>query len=173
MESYRMSIVAVAGAEEVRHAALLSAALHAICLANQSRLSTHRILVSRPPSSNADLDFVGRVPIGFAFSDGHEAVFHVPSGHRFVIEHVYVSSASQVDEVEVQMITRSSQMFRQMTIGKSGEPVEGSAPLVVPGPSANTLLLRNGNQQSSFVVPAGMYLQIWGYLEPNENNTPQ
>ena len=95
---------AIAGEEEVRHAALLAAALHAICLANQSQLAGHRLIVSRPPSFDADLDFEGRVPLGFAFSDGHEALFHVPTGHRFVIEHVHVSPGSPEGEIEVQMI---------------------------------------------------------------------
>jgi len=173
MESSGMNGVAVAGVEDVRHAALLAAALHAICRANQSRLSSQRLTVSRPPSFDADLEFVGRVPIGFAFSEGHEAIFHVPSGHHFIVEHVYVSTGSPVDELEVQMVTRSSQMFRQMTIGKSSEPVEVSMPLLVPGSSVNTLMFRNGSQQSSFMVPAGAYVQIWGYLEPIEDDMTQ
>jgi hypothetical protein len=161
---------AAAGAEEVRHAALLAAALHAICLANQSWLNAHRLIVSRPPSFYADLDFEGQVPVGFAFSDGHEAIFHVPTGHRFVIEHVYVSPDSSEAEIEVQMITRSKQMFRQMTIGSTNSRTEVSTPFVVPGSSANTLLFRNGGQQSSFLVPVGGYVQIWGYLEPTKQD---
>lgn len=170
MKSTKIDGAAVPGTEEVRHAALLAAALHAICLANQSHLSTHRLTVSRPPAFDADLEFTGQVPVGFAFSDGHEAAFNVPTRHRFVIEHVYVSTGSQVAGIEVQMVTRSKQMFRQMTIGSTSNPVEVGTPVVVPGPSANSLLFRNRGQQSSFVVPIGGYVQIWGYLEPAEDD---
>jgi hypothetical protein len=154
--------------------AALTAALRVICIANQLQLSRQSVTVTRPAQRDVQIDFSGREPFGFVFTTGHEAAFHVPSGHRYVIEHVQVSCWAKTEHVDVQLVTRSSHMFRQMSltawpkqpsIGETAE-AEIPAPILVQGSTANTLLFSDGGTHNSSTVPPETYVQLWGYLEP-------
>jgi len=150
--------------------AVLTAALRILCIANQLQLQRQSMTVTRPPECDMPIDFTGAVPFGFAFTEGHEATFHVPSGHRYVIEQISTSNCVANEPEDVQLLTRSPHMFRQMTVASRTDhekPDPGlSAPVVVNGPTANTLLFSNGESHSAAIVPAGTYVQLWGYLEP-------
>ena len=79
----------------------MAAAMRVICIDNQIRLQHQNVSVSCPPRPTAEIEFTGRVPFGFAFTEGHEAIFHVPSRHRFVIEHLIVSGSDDHEKTEV------------------------------------------------------------------------
>jgi len=150
-------------AEDVARFAAMAAAIRVICIDNQVRLQQECLSVSRPPRSAAEIDFVGRVPFGLAFTEGNEATFRVPSGHRFVIEHVFVQDCDDQTHLEVNMVTRSRRMFQHLSLATSAEV---TSPIVVHGSTENTLLFRNGVEPSSSTVPLDAYVQMWGYLEP-------
>jgi hypothetical protein len=159
--------------EDVRRIAALTAAIRVLCIINRVQLQRQRfITVIRPPHRNVQIDFTGRVPLGFAFPEGHEATFHVPSGHRFVIEQMDISCTS--GSVDVQLVTRSRRMFRSLTVTdwlnhapSTEEPGSPSAaPIQVHGSSASTFMFGNGALHNSSTVPPDTYVQVWGYLEP-------
>jgi hypothetical protein len=158
--------------EDVRRVAALTAAIRVICIANQVHTLQQRMTVTRAPRPDVEIDFTGRVPFGFAFTEGHEATFHVPYGHRFVIEHMDISCSSGF--VDVQLVTRSRRMFRSLTVtdwlnrAPSPEDVGSSsaAPIQVHGSSASTFMFGNGAVHNSSTVPQDTYVQVWGYLEP-------
>jgi hypothetical protein len=66
----------------------------------------------------------------------------------------------------VHLVTRSRHMFQHVSLESRGH---GKAPILVPGSTENTLLFSNGSEPSSSTVPPGMYVQMWGYLEPTED----
>lgn len=160
--------------EDIRRIAALAAAVRVICIANHLRLPEHSLIVTRHPKPPVEIAFTGREPFGFAFTAGHEAAFQVPSGHRFVIEHLDLSCWAKNGHIEVQLVTRSPHMFRQVTLtrwpeqrplGQNGQ-AGTTAPILVNESTANTLLFSNGELHSSSTVPPETYLQLWGYLEP-------
>jgi hypothetical protein len=161
-------------AEDMLRIAMLAAAVRVVCIDNQTRLQHQALSVTRPPEPTTEIEFTGRVPFGFAFTEGHEATFRVPSGHRFVIEHVSFSCWAVHDSVEVQMVTRSPRMFQHISLASTNDPhLAGSSqrsdvttPLLVHGSTDNTLLFSNGIERSTSTVPADTYVQMWGYLEP-------
>jgi hypothetical protein len=154
--------------------AALTSALRVICIANQLRLHRESLTVTRPPHRDVEVDFAGRVPFGFAFTEGHEATFHVPAGHRYVIEQMSVSCWATNQPTDLQLLTRSPHMFRQMTVacgmvapsGHEMPDAGAAAPIQVNGSTSNTLLFSNGKSHSSSTVPPQTYVQLWGYLEP-------
>ena len=160
--------------DDIQRIAVLSAALRVICVANQLKLRDQSLMVTRHPRPPVSIDFSEREPFGFVFTEGHEAAFHVPSGHRFVIEHLHVSCGSQPNEWDLQLVTKSRHMFRQVTLtcapelGLPGENVQKGTPtpIIANESTLNTFLFSNGAAHSSSVVPPESYLQIWGYLEP-------
>ncbi len=161
--------------DDIQRIAVLAAALRVICVANQLQLREQKVMVTRHPRATVPIDFSEREPFGFVFTEGHEAAFHVPSGHRFVIEHLHVSFGSQPNDWDLQLVTKSRHMFRQVTLtcapeaGLPGEQVQkGTAtPIIANESTLNTFLFSSGAAHSSSVVPPESYLQIWGYLEPN------
>jgi len=174
MEVQDKNRITTTAAEDLRRIATLAAAVRFISLANQLAHREQRLTVSRPQLPPVEIDFVGRQPFGFAFTEGHEATFHVPPGHRYVIEHMDVSCGRNCAHVDVELITRSPCMFRHIALprwpGQTswGEDSEKrtAPPIVVRGSSENTFLFSNGKVFGSSIVPPDTYVQIWGYLEP-------
>jgi hypothetical protein len=121
MNAYKATSQDAIVAEDVIRIAALAAAMRVICAGNQIRLQHQSLSVSCPPRPTTEIEFTGRVPFGFAFTEGHEATFHVPSRHRFVIEHVSVSGGAEDDKVEMQMVTRSRHIFRHITLWSGSE----------------------------------------------------
>lgn len=163
-------------ADEVRRIASLAAAVRVICIAHQLSLRDQSLTVARHPQAPVQIDFTGREPFGFAFTEGSEATFHVPSRHRFVIEHIHVSSPNR-EHADVQLVTKSPHMYRQLTLtsgpdqaslGK-GAQTGTSTPILVHESTANTFLFGDGEAYSSSTVPLGTYVQVWGYLEPTHD----
>jgi hypothetical protein len=160
--------------DDIRSIAALTLALRVIFIANQLKLYRERLTVTRPPQRDVELDFAGQVPFGFAFTEGHEATFHVPSGYRYVIEQMCVSCWAKDEHIDLQLLTRSPHMFRQMTVACGMEQRTGdqkpddvaAAPILVGGSTTNTFLFSNGRTHSSPTVPPETYVQVWGYLEP-------
>jgi len=155
-------------AEELLRIAAIAAAMRVICIDNQIRLRQQAISVSRPPRPEAEIEFTGRVPFGFAFTEGHEATFRVPSGYRFVIEQRIVAGNDEREEAEVHMVTRSPRMLQHISLATGSN---AAAPTLVHGSTENTLLFSNGVEGSSSRVPPDTYVQLWGYLEPTEDAT--
>jgi hypothetical protein len=166
------------GIDDIRRITALTVAVRIIFIAHQLKLREQSLTVTRNPKRPVTVDFVERTPFGFAFTAGNEAAFRVPSGHRFVIENMHVSCWAKDDLVDVQLVTRSPRMFRQVTSWPENSPIDDSlqatgAPLVVSGSTTNTFLFGNGEWHSSSTVPSDTYLQIWGYLEPFEDPVGQ
>ena len=119
-------------------------------------------------------DFLGREPFGFVFTEGQEAKFRVPSGHRFVIEHADICCWAKDDHLDVEFVTTSSRTCCNRTSDRSllqTSPCQGAAdqapdPIWVQGSSVTTLLFSNHAVQGSSIVPPDTYVQVWGYLEP-------
>ena len=155
-------------ADDVIRIAALAAAMRVICMDNELRLRQQSVSVSCPPRPESEIEFTGRVPFGFAFSEGHEASFRVPSRHRFVIEQVTVSGPDEHHKVDVYMVTRSRRMFQHLALTSS---TNAMAPLLVHGSTDNTLVFSNGALGSSSTVPSDTYVQLWGFLEPTEDAT--
>jgi len=160
--------------EAVRWYAALAALTQLTCAANGLRLREERLAVSSSCIPALELEFTGRQPFGFAFTEGHQATFNVPSGHRFVIEHLNISCWAENPHLLVQLITKSPHMFRSLTLCNSEEKLSGAyshsglpaAPIQTQGLTTNTFLFSNGDLQNSSTVPADTYVQVWGYLEP-------
>lgn len=155
-------------AEDVLRIAAMAAAMRVVCIDHQIRLRQLCLSVTCPPRPAAEVEFTGRVPFGFAFTEGKEANFRVPSGHRFVIEHLFVSGHDKQENVEVHLVTRSRRMFQHLSLATGAEM---TTPIVVHGSTDNTLLFRNRFEPSSSTVPLDTYVQMWGYLEPTEGAT--
>ena len=121
-------------------------------------------------------DFLGPEPFGFAFTEGQDAKFRVPSGHRFVIEHVSVCCWAKDDHQDVEFVTTSARTCRNLTSDQSVTQAslckDGRAqtaePIWVQGSSLTTLLFSNHEVQGSPIVPPDTYVQIWGYLEATD-----
>jgi hypothetical protein len=162
--------------EDIRRLTLLAAALRVVSIVNDLRLQRQTLSVTRAQQPPCEIEFTGRVPFAFAFTEGHEATFRVPSGHRFVIEHVTVSGPTS-NTVDVQMVTRSRHMFRQVSLpcGHGGQSVGplpdmgADHPILLQGSTNNTLLFSNGTEHSSSTVPPETYVQMWGCLEPTDD----
>ena len=154
--------------EDARRFAMLATALRIIGIVNDLRLQEQRLTVTCAKRQPLEVDFIGQVPFAFAFSEGHEATFRVPNRHRFVIEHVTVSSPA-ASASDVQMVTRSKQMFRQMTLTCTPTETDTAHPILVPGSTNNTLLFSKGVEHCSSIVPTDTYVQLWGYLEPTDD----
>ena len=162
------------GTDDIRRITALAVALRIICIAHQLKLCEQSLTVTRHPQQPVTIDFMERTPFGFAFTAGNEATFRVPSGHRFVIENMHVSCWAKDDLVDVQLVTRSPRMFRQVTCWPEQLPVDANSqmtatPMVVNESTTNTFLFGNREWHSSATVPDDTYLQIWGYLEPFED----
>lgn len=153
-------------AEDLLRIAAMAAAMRVICADNQVRLRQQYLSVNCPPRPASEIEFTGRASFGFAFTEGKEATFRVPSGHRFVVEHVFVSSGADQNEVEVHMVTRSRRMFQHLSLA-TGTDV--TTPILVQGSTESTLFFKHGIEPSSSTVPADTYLQMWGYLEPTDD----
>ena len=162
--------------EDVRRLALLATALRVISIVNHLRLHEQSLTVTRAEQPPLEIEFIGRVPFAFAFTEGNEASFRVPTGHQFLIEHVTVSGPA-THVLDVQMVTRSRHMFRQMTLpcGRLPQSDEqlpemgADSAILVQGSTANTLMFSNGIERSSSIVPPDTYVQLWGCLEPTED----
>lgn len=154
--------------DDVLRIAALAAAMRVVCMDNQVRLRQQVLSGTYPAQTGSDAEFTGRVPFGFTFTEGKEATFRVPSGHRFVIEHLCVSGPDCRENTEVHMVTRSRRLFQYLSLA-SGADV--TTPIVVHGSTESTLLFRNGSEPSSSTVPVDTYVQMWGHLEPSEDAT--
>ena len=147
--------------EAVRWYAALAALTQLTCAANGLRLREERLAVSSSCIPALELEFTGRQPFGFAFTEGHQATFNVPSGHRFVIEHLNISCWAENPHLLVQLITKSPHMFRSLTLCNSEEKLSGAyshsglpaAPIQIQGLTTNTFLFSNGDLQNSSTVP--------------------
>jgi len=165
------------GSQDKQGLALLGAALRAIGTVNDVRLCEQNLTVTRARQQSYKMDFAGRVPFGFSFTAGHDAAFHVPCGYRFWIEHITVSIPTKHDTLDVQMVTHSRHLFQQVSLqygrdpsSDTDKPETGAAPpILVPGPTANTLLFSNGMEYGTSTVPSGAYVQMWGSLEPTDD----
>ena len=155
-------------AAELLRIAAMAAAMRVICMDNQVRSREQVLSVNCPPRPASEIEFTGRVPFGFAFTEGKEATFRVPSGHRFAIEHLLVSGADGREPIDVHMVTRSRRLFQHLSLAAG---CDVTTPIVIHGSTENTLLFRNAFEPSSSTVPPDTYVQIWGYLEPTEDAT--
>jgi len=160
-------------AETLRWDATLAALIELTSAANGLRLHNERLAVTPSCAPTLGLDFTGRQPFGFVFTQGHQAIFNVPSGHRFVIKHLNISSRAENPHLLVQLVTKSPHMFRSLTLCNSTEELviaDGgsalpAAPIQIYGLTANTFLFSNGELKNSSTVPPDTYIQLWGYLE--------
>jgi hypothetical protein len=132
-------------------------------------------LTARQPLVPFLFDFLGCEPFGFAFTEGQEAKFRVPSGHRFVIEHADICCWAKDDHLDVEFVTTSSRTYCNLTSDRSvlqasscegGAAALASEPIWVQGSSVTTFLFSNHEIQKSSIVPPDTYVQVWGYLEP-------
>src|SRR5215471_20444138 len=98
-------------ADDLLRIAAMAAAMRVIYTHNEVRLRQRALSVTCPPPTASDIEFAGRVPFGFAFTEGKEAIFRVPSGHRFVIEHLILSAGAGREKTEVHMVMRSRRIF--------------------------------------------------------------
>ena len=156
-------------AETRRWYAALAGLTQLTCAANRLLLHNKRVAVTSSCTPTLKLEFTGRQPFGVAFTQGHHAIFKVPSGHRFVIEHLNISCWAENPHLLVQLITKSSHMFRNLTLCNSPEELnrgEASSAMQIHGSTTNTFLFSNGTLHNSSTVPADTYVQVWGYLEP-------
>ena len=135
-----------------------------------------RSFTVRPPFVPFLFDFLGPEPFGFAFTEGQDAKFRVPSRHRFVIEHVNVCCWAKDDHLDVEFVTTWSRTCRNLTSDQSvlqaspcKDPrAQKAEPIWVQGSSLTILLFSNHEVQGSPIVPPDTYVQIWGYLEPTD-----
>lgn len=174
MEAIERSRETDPGIDDICRITALAVAVRVLCIVNQLRLRDQNLVVTRHPKPQVTVDFMERTPFGFAFTTGHEATFRVPSGHRFVIENLHVSCWAKRELLDVQLVTRSPHMFRQVTCWQEPPPFDENSlrmtsPIQVQGSTTNTFLFGNGEWHSSSTVPDDTYLQIWGYLEPVED----
>ena len=115
------------GTDDIRRITALTVAVRIIFIAHQLKLREQSLTFTRHPKQPVTVDFVERAPFGFAFTAGNEATFRVPSGHRFVIENMHVSCWAKHDQVDVQLVTRSPRMFRQVTCWPEKSPIDDSS----------------------------------------------
>jgi len=160
--------------EKLRQLVELAARVQLLCAVNRLQLRNRSLTVQGPWGEPVEVEFIDRQPYGFVFTEGQEASFRVPSGHRFVIEQVNVSSWGNSGALFMRLVTTSPRMFRSIEVAcvpeqSAGDAVSSAAvtPLVVNGLSANSFLFSDGKVHNSPTVPSDTYLQIWGYLEPS------
>ena len=161
--------------EAVRRLAALAALTQLTCAVNGLQLREERLTVSSPGRKPMELEFTGRQPIGFAFTEGHQATFNVPSGRRFVIEHLNISCWAENPHLLVQLITKSPHMFRNLALCTSAAerasadsyPALPTAQIQIQGLTTNTFLFSDGELKNCSTVPPDTYVQVWGYLEPS------
>ena len=159
--------------ENPRTSAELAALVQLTCAAKSPQLLNQLLSVTGQSKQSAEVEFVSRQPHGFFFTEGQEARFRVPSGHRFVIEQVNISACGDNGALSLRLVTTSPRMCRSIEVASSPAPsaaddASGTAvtALVVNGLSANTFLFSDRKLHNSPTVPSDTYLQIWGYLEP-------
>src|SRR5271169_6088208 len=160
--------------EKLRQLVELAARVQLLCAVNRLQLRNRSLTVQGPWGEPVEVEFIDRQPYGFVFTEGQEASFRVPSGHRFVIEQVNVSPWGNSGALFMRLVTTSPRMFRSIEVAcvpeqSAGDAVSSAAvtPLVVNGLSANSFLFSDGKVHNSPTVPSDTYLQIWGYLEPS------
>jgi hypothetical protein len=160
--------------EAVRCFAALAALTQLTCVVNELKLREDCLTVASPPKQTPELDFAGRQPFGFAFTEGHQATFNVPSGYRLVIEHINIACwAENHPHLFVQLVTKSPHMFRNLTLCTSAAelaradsyPALPAAEIQIQGLTTNTFLFSDGELKNSSTVPPDTYVQVWGYLE--------
>jgi hypothetical protein len=157
----------------VRELAELAVRVRLMCDGNHLQQNRNRNLTTTGPwGEPMEIEFIDRQPYGFVFSQGQEAGFRVPSGHRFVIEQVNVSSWGDSGALTMHLVTNSPRMYRCIELAYLQEPqadataaVVAATPLVVNGLSVNTVLFSDRKVHNSPIVPSDTYLQVWGYLE--------
>ena len=165
--------------KNVARLAEIAAAVRVVPMDNEVQLRQQSPAVNCPPRLEQEIEFTGPVPFGFAFTAGHTTPFYVPSGHRFVIEHVSVSCWAKGLQIrEVLLETRSPHMFRHMTLWCSSEDLADQSlktdidhTFLIEGSTANTLLFSDGAGHRLLQVPPDTYVQLWGFLEPTEDAT--
>jgi hypothetical protein len=156
-----------------RTSAQLAALVQLLRAAKRSQLRDQRLTATGQSRRPAAIEFVGRQPYGFVFTEDQEASFRVPSGHRFVIQQVNISAWGDNGALSLRLVTTSPRMCRRIPVASfpaqsAADDASGAAvtPLVVNGLSANTFLFSDRKLHNSPTVPSDTYLQIWGYLEP-------
>jgi hypothetical protein len=153
--------------ETIRWFAALTAMTQLMCAVNGLRLHEERLAVTSPIRQTVALEFTGCQPFGFALTQGHQATFNVPSGHRFVIEQLSLSCWADYRYLRVRLETKSPRAFRTITLGcpqESSEPglsceLFADAPMVVQGFSRSTFLFSNGEVENSATVPPQTYVR--------------
>ena len=160
--------------DRIGELAELSARIRLLCAANPLQPRNRSLTAQGPWGEPVEIEFIDRQPYGFVFTEGQEASFRVPSGHRFVIEQVSVTSCGDSEALSMRLISMSPRIYRSIEVTCLSEPSKDDAasgvaatPLVVNGLSANTLLFSDRKVHDSTTVPADTYLQIWGHLEPS------
>jgi hypothetical protein len=171
MESNRKQSTA---ADDMRRSTSLLSAMGIMRADERSVPLDPDLTTTRPLLQPFLFDFIGHEPFGFSFTAGRGARFHVPSGHRFVVEHVNIACWAKDDRLTVQLVTKSSSRCCTLTQAHSPlQPLTNDAagvhvvgPIWVQGSSVSTFLFSNGEVHESSVVPPETYVQVWGYLEP-------
>jgi len=174
METIEVNRKKSTAANQMRRATSLMSAMGIMRADGSSVPHDPSLFASRPLLERFLFDCIGREPFGFAFTAGRVARFHVPSGHRFVVEHVDISCWAQDDQLEVQLVTKSSSRCCKLTQPASrSQPspdgnagAEAAAPIWMQGSSVSTFVFSNAEVHDSPIVPPETYVQVWGYLEP-------
>jgi hypothetical protein len=161
-------------AEMGRELTELAVRVRLMCDDNCLQAQNRSLTATGPWGEPMEIEFIDRQPYGFVFAEGQEAGFRVPSGHRFVIEQVDVSSWGDSGALTMHLVTNAPRMYRCIEVAYLHEQqadataiVVTATPLVVNGLSANTFLFSHREVRNSATVPTDTYLQIWGYLEPS------
>jgi hypothetical protein len=162
---------APATGEMARELAELAARVRLMDDGNRLQTQKRSLTATGPWGEPMEIEFVDRQPYGFVFAEGQEASFRVPSRHRFVIEQVNVSSWGASGALSMHLVTSSPRVSRCVEVAylpaaDAAAAVFAVTPIVVNGLSANTFLFSDRKVHNSATVPAEIYLQIWGYLEP-------
>src|SRR5271165_5281323 len=79
-------------AERVRELVELAARVRLMGASDRMQPRNRSLTVQGPWGETVQVEVMDRQPYGFVFTDGQQASFRVPTGHRFVIEQVNVSS---------------------------------------------------------------------------------
>jgi hypothetical protein len=173
MKAHEGNIESTTAFAETCHATSLAEAMGIMSPDNCITPREHS-LPSRRPMVPFLFDFLGREPFGFDFTEGQEARFRVPSGHRFVIEHTDICCWAKDDHIDVEFVTTSSRTYCNRTADRSllqastCETARAAAPIWVQGSSVTTFLFSNHAVRGSSIVPPDTYVQVWGYLEPTD-----
>jgi hypothetical protein len=173
MKAQEAKIESATHVEDIHRATSLVEAMGITSPDCSSKLQAHGLTARRPVLPFL-FDFLVREPFGFAFTEGQEAKFRVPSGHRFVIEHADICCWAKDDHLDVEFVTTSSRTYCSRTSDRSllqASPCEdcaapASEPIWVQGSSVTTFLFSNHEVRGSSIVPPDTYVQVWGYLEP-------